>query len=78
MTRIVFLDRSGFDCLTMEPPAPQNALLAALDRPNVVVTPHIAWGSIEASRLVGTQTLFLYIGIARTDNSKDLIAEQQI
>ena len=38
----------GFDCLTSEPPAPDNPLLSILDRPNVIVTPHTAWASDEA------------------------------
>ncbi len=38
----------GFDVLTTEPPAPDNPLLAVLDRPNVIVTPHVAWASREA------------------------------
>jgi glycerate dehydrogenase len=47
----------GFDCLTSEPPAPQNALLTVLDRPNVIITPHIAWGSIEAMQTVWQQVI---------------------
>ena len=38
----------GFDVLTSEPPAPDNPLLSVLDRPNVIVTPHVAWASEEA------------------------------
>lgn len=38
----------GFDCLTSEPPKPDNPLLEILDRPNVIVTPHTAWASDEA------------------------------
>lgn len=38
----------GFDVLTSEPPSPDNPLLTILDRPNVIVTPHVAWASEEA------------------------------
>jgi len=38
----------GFDVLTTEPPAPNNPLLTVLDRPNVLVTPHVGWASHEA------------------------------
>lgn len=38
----------GFDVLTSEPPAPDNPLMMVLDRPNVIVTPHVAWASEEA------------------------------
>lgn len=39
---------AGFDVLTVEPPKAGNPLLAALDLPNLIVTPHIAWASREA------------------------------
>ena len=38
----------GFDVLTSEPPDPDNPLLSILERPNVIVTPHVAWASEEA------------------------------
>jgi glycerate dehydrogenase len=42
----------GFDCLSSEPPQQDNPLLKVLNRPNVIVTPHIAWASLEARRTV--------------------------
>ena len=45
----------GFDCLTSEPPAPDNPLLTVLGRPNVIVTPHTAWASDEAQGEVWDQ-----------------------
>ena len=47
----------GFDCLTTEPPLPDNPLLAVLDRPNVIVTPHTAWASDEAMQTLWDQTV---------------------
>jgi len=47
----------GFDCLTSEPPRDDNPLLAVLDRPNVIVTPHVAWASIEAMESVWDQVV---------------------
>jgi glycerate dehydrogenase len=38
---------AGFDVLTNEPPRDGNALLE-LDLPNFILTPHVAWASIEA------------------------------
>lgn len=47
----------GFDVLTAEPPAPDHPFMRVLDRPNVLVTPHIAWASDEAMREVWRQTI---------------------
>jgi glycerate dehydrogenase len=38
---------AGFDVLTNEPPRDGNALLG-LDLPNFILTPHVAWASLEA------------------------------
>ncbi|RWX76888.1 D-2-hydroxyacid dehydrogenase [Neorhizobium lilium] len=48
---------AGFDVLTKEPPAPDNPLLAILDRPNVIVTPHVAWASDEAMQSLWAQVI---------------------
>lgn len=48
---------AGFDCLTSEPPKPDNPLLAVLDRPNVIVTPHTAWASNEAMQTLWDQVI---------------------
>ncbi|MEO1536269.1 MAG: D-2-hydroxyacid dehydrogenase [Pseudomonadota bacterium] len=47
----------GFDVLTSEPPVPDNPLLAVLDRPNVIVTPHTAWASDEAMQTLWNQVV---------------------
>lgn len=47
----------GFDCLTTEPPVPDNPLLQVLERPNVIVTPHTAWASDEAMQTLWDQTV---------------------
>jgi len=47
----------GFDCLTNEPPRLDNPLLAVFDRPNVIVTPHVAWASMEAMQVVWDQVV---------------------
>lgn len=46
----------GFDTLTSEPPHPDHPMMAVLDRPNVIMTPHVAWASQEAM-----QTLWLQV-----------------
>jgi glycerate dehydrogenase len=47
----------GVDCLTSEPPQPDNPLLAVLDRTNVIVTPHVAWASADAVQTVWDQVV---------------------
>ncbi|MEL6316585.1 MAG: D-2-hydroxyacid dehydrogenase [Pseudomonadota bacterium] len=47
----------GFDVLTAEPPRDDNPLLAVLARPNVIVTPHVAWASLEAQTECWRQTV---------------------
>ena len=47
----------GFDTLSAEPPAADNPLLAVLERPNVIVTPHVAWASEEAMQTVWDQLI---------------------
>ena len=48
---------AGFDVLTKEPPLPNNPLLTILDRPNVIVTPHVAWASDEAMQTLWAQVV---------------------
>ena len=48
---------AGFDVLTAEPPTPDNPLLAVMERPNVIVTPHVAWASHEAMQTLWDQMI---------------------
>ena len=47
---------AGFDVLTNEPPSDGNALLA-LDLPNFLLTPHVAWASREAMQILADQLI---------------------
>jgi len=48
----------GFDCLTSEPMAENHPFKAILHRPNVIITPHVAWASDEAMQTLWDQVIF--------------------
>jgi glycerate dehydrogenase len=48
---------AGFDVLTSEPPAADNPLMRVASRPNVIVTPHVAWASDEAQQTLADQLM---------------------
>lgn len=47
----------GFDVLTAEPPADDNPILKIAHRPDVLLTPHVAWASQDAMEEVWRQTV---------------------
>ena len=47
----------GVDCLTTEPPGSDNPLMGILDRPNVIVTPHVAWAGQAAMQTLWQQVI---------------------
>lgn len=46
---------AGFDCLSAEPPTADHPFWRILERPNVIVTPHVAWASAEAMQALWDQ-----------------------
>jgi len=48
---------AGFDVVTAEPPGPDNPLMRAAHRPNVILTPHVAWASDEAQQSLADQLM---------------------
>ena len=46
---------AGFDVATSEPPPPDSPLMALLDLPNFILTPHVAWASREAVQALADQ-----------------------
>jgi glycerate dehydrogenase len=46
---------AGFDVAEGEPPPPDSPLMQAALRPNVIVTPHVAWASDEAQQALANQ-----------------------
>ena len=55
----------GFDCLTSEPPADDHPFWAIIERPNVIVTPHVAWASAEAMQTLWDQLIDSIEGFQR-------------
>ena len=47
---------AGFDVLTKEPPKDGNVLLDPTI-PNLIVTPHVAWASVEAMQILADQLI---------------------
>lgn len=47
---------AGFDVLTKEPPREGNPLLE-VDAPNFILTPHVAWASLEAMQALADQVI---------------------
>lgn len=48
---------AGFDVLTAEPPDPDHPMRRIAARPNVIVTPHVAWASREAIQGLADQVI---------------------
>jgi glycerate dehydrogenase len=48
---------AGVDVSVQEPPAPDSPLMAVADRPNVILTPHVAWASRAAIKVVTDQLI---------------------
>lgn len=48
---------AGFDCLTAEPPPDDHPFWQIAERPNVIITPHVAWASAEAMQEVWDQVI---------------------
>ena len=46
---------AGFDVVDGEPPKPDNPLMRAAARHNVILTPHVAWASDEAQQALSDQ-----------------------
>ncbi|MGB0664686.1 MAG: D-2-hydroxyacid dehydrogenase [Pontibacterium sp.] len=47
----------GFDCITTEPMPNSHPFCAIMDRPNVIITPHVAWASEEAMQTLWDQVV---------------------
>lgn len=46
---------AGFDVVSGEPPSPDHPFMRLLDRPDFILTPHVAWASDEAVQALADQ-----------------------
>lgn len=51
------LGGAGFDVATVEPPPPDHPLMQALQYPNFILTPHVAWASEESMQRLADQLI---------------------
>ena len=49
------LSGAAFDVVASEPPPPDHPFMALLDRPDFILTPHVAWASDEAVQALADQ-----------------------
>ena len=48
---------AAFDVVTQEPPPPDHPFMRLLERPDFILTPHIAWASLEAIQGLADQLI---------------------
>ena len=48
---------AGFDVAAVEPPRPDDPMMRIASRPNVILTPHVAWASDEAQQSLADQLM---------------------
>lgn len=52
-----YISGVGFDVASAEPPPADSALMRIAGRPDVIITPHVAWASIEAQQALADQLI---------------------
>lgn len=50
---------AAFDVTSVEPPSSNHPFMTLLDRPNFILTPHVAWASAEAIQALADQVIDL-------------------
>ncbi|KLK91354.1 glycerate dehydrogenase [Microvirga vignae] len=64
---------AAFDVVTAEPPAPDHPFMRLLNRPDFILTPHVAWASSEAVQGL-TDQLFENIDLFWAGTPRNLVA----
>lgn len=55
--RVGQISGAAFDVTSVEPPPPDHPFMALLERPDFVLTPHVAWASAEAVQALADQLI---------------------
>ena len=63
---------AGIDVLEVEPPPPDHPLLTA-DLPNLIVTPHVAWASIEAQQRLADEVMANIAAFVRGESRNRIV-----
>jgi glycerate dehydrogenase len=63
---------AGVDVLEVEPPPADHPLLTA-DLPNLIVTPHVAWASIEAQQRLADEVMANVVAFARGESRNRVV-----
>ena len=66
---------AGFDVATVEPPGADHPLMKLVDRPNFILTPHVAWASAEAVQAVADQLIDNIEAFQRGQPANDVARE---
>ena len=66
------LGGAGIDVLEVEPPPPDHPLLWA-DLPNLIVTPHVAWASLEAQQRLADEVMANIVAFVRGESRNRIV-----
>ncbi|TAM44217.1 MAG: D-2-hydroxyacid dehydrogenase [Gammaproteobacteria bacterium] len=66
------LGGAGIDVLDVEPPPADHPLLA-VDLPNLIVTPHVAWASLEAQQRLADEVMANVAAFARGESRNRVV-----
>ncbi len=66
---------AGTDVLTEEPPSPDHPLLQVKNREKILITPHIAWTSVEARRKLVSEIERIIEGFLRGETINRVVAQ---
>lgn len=67
---------AGIDVLELEPPARDHPFMQILDRDDFILTPHVAWSSLEAMQYLADQLVLNIQAFVAGQNRNQVVYEQ--